>query len=100
MNDVSKSSIVAKLNKWTKDAIDDSIDDAFNSSISNGSSMSTQYNQLKSLYSKIKTIEDEIAKRALVDARKNAKGISSTILDSLTGGEFTEALLTLDPVKA
>jgi hypothetical protein len=100
MNDVSKSSIVAKLNKWTKDAIDDSIDDAFNSSISNGSSMSTQYNQLKSLYSKIKTIEDEIAKRALVDARKNAKGISSTILDSLTGGEFTEALLTFDPVKA
>jgi hypothetical protein len=28
MNDVSKSSIIAKLNKWTKDAINDSIDDA------------------------------------------------------------------------
>jgi hypothetical protein len=35
--------------------------------------MSTQYNQLKQAYSKIKTIEDEIAKRALVEARKNAK---------------------------
>lgn len=99
MNDVSKSSIVAKLNKWTKDAIDESIDDAFNNSISNGSSMTTQYNQLKWLYSKIKTIEDEIAKRALVDARKNAKGLSSTIIDSLSGWEFTDALLTLDPAK-
>jgi hypothetical protein len=99
LNDVSRSSIIAKLNKWTKEAIDESLDDAFNNSISNGSSMSTQYNQLKTLYSKIKTIEDEIAKRALVDARKNAKGISSTILDSLAGGEFTDALLTADPVK-
>ena len=99
MNDVSKSSIVAKLNKWTKDAINDSIDDAFESSISNWSKMSTQYNQLKQFYSKIKTIEDEISKRALVDARKNAKWLSSTILDSLAWGEFTEALLTIDPVK-
>ena len=49
------------------------MDDAFNNSIQNGSSMSAQYNQLKTLYSKIKTIEDEIAKRALVDARKNTK---------------------------
>lgn len=73
LNDVSRSSIIAKLNKWTKEAIDESMDDAFNNSIQNGSSMSAQYNQLKTLYSKIKTIEDEIAKRALVDARKNTK---------------------------
>jgi hypothetical protein len=26
-DDVSKSAIIAKLNKWTKDAINDSIDD-------------------------------------------------------------------------
>lgn len=73
LNDVSRSSIIAKLNKRTKEAIDESMDDAFNNSIQNGSSMSAQYNQLKTLYSKIKTIEDEIAKRALVDARKNTK---------------------------
>jgi hypothetical protein len=35
MNDVSKSSIIAKLNKWTKEAIDESIDDAFRGSITN-----------------------------------------------------------------
>jgi hypothetical protein len=34
------------------------------------------------MYGKIKTIEDEVAKRALVEARKNIKGLSPTILDS------------------
>ena len=100
MNDVSKNSIVAQLNKWTKDAINDSIDDVLDSSIKNGSSASSQYTQLKSFYGKIKTIEDEISKRALVEARKNAKGLSSTILDSLSWWELTSAVLSLDPVKA
>ena len=100
MNDVSKNSIVAQLNKWTKDAINDSIDDVLDNSIKNGSSASSQYTQLKSFYGKIKTIEDEISKRALVEARKNAKGLSSTILDSLSWWEFTSAVLSLDPVKA
>lgn len=99
MNDVSKNSIVAQLNKWTKDAINDSIDDVLDNSIKNGSSASSQYTQLKSFYGKIKTIEDEISKRALVEARKNAKGLSSTILDSLSWWEFTSAVLSLDPVK-
>lgn len=100
MNDVSKNSIIAQLNKWTKDAINDSIDDVLDNSIKNGSSASSQYTQLKSFYGKIKTIEDEISKRALVEARKNAKGLSSTILDSLSWWEFTSAVLSLDPVKA
>ena len=100
MNDVSKNSIVAQLNKWTKDAINDSIDDVLDNSIKNGSSASSQYTQLKSFYGKIKTIEDEISKRALVEARKNAKGLSSTILDSLSWWELTSAVLSLDPVKA
>jgi hypothetical protein len=34
MNDVSKNSIVAQLNKWTKEAINDSIDDVLDESIS------------------------------------------------------------------
>lgn len=100
MNDVSKNSIIAQLNKWTKDAINDSIDDVLDNSIKNGSSASSQYTQLKSFYGKIKTIEDEISKRALVEARKNTKGLSSTILDSLSWWEFTSAVLSLDPVKA
>lgn len=100
MNDVSKNSIVAQLNKRTKDAINDSIDDVLDEWIKNGSSASSQYTQLKSFYGKIKTIEDEISKRALVEARKNAKWLSSTILDSLSWWEFTSAVLSLDPVKA
>ena len=100
MNDVSRNSIIAQLNKWTKDAINDSIDDVLDGSIKNGSSASSQYTQLKSFYGKIKTIEDEISKRALVEARKNAKGLSSTILDSLSWWELTSAVLSLDPVKA
>jgi hypothetical protein len=35
------------------------------------------------MYGKILTIEDEISKRALVEARKNSKGLSTTILDAL-----------------
>ena len=100
MNDVSKNSIVAQLNKWTKDAINDSIDNVLDEWINNGSKASAEYVKLKWWYSKIKTIEDEISKRALVEARKNAKWLSSTILDSLSWGEFTSALLSLDPVKA
>ena len=100
MNDVSKNSIIAQLNKWTKDAINDSIDDVLDNSIKNGSSASSQYTQLKSFYGKIKTIEDEISKRALVEARKNSKWLTSTILDSLSGWELTSAVLSLDPVKA
>jgi hypothetical protein len=35
----------------------------------------------------------------LVEARKNAKWLSTTILDSLAWGEFTDALLTADVGK-
>jgi hypothetical protein len=35
MNDVSKNSIISQLNKWTKEAINDSIDDALNQGIKN-----------------------------------------------------------------
>ena len=98
-NDVSRNSIISKLNKWIKDGIDDSIDDTLNKWISNWSSASQQYNQLKWLYGKIKTIEDEISKRALVLGRNNKIGLSQQILDSLSWWEFTEALLSLDPAK-
>jgi hypothetical protein len=54
---------------------------------------------LKWMYGKIKTIEDEVAKRALVEARKNIKWLSPTILDSFAWWEATEALLTMDVWK-
>ena len=98
-NDVSKSAIIAKLNKWTKDAINESIDDVLDESIDAWSKSSQYYSQLKQMYGKILNIEDEISKRALVDARKNAKWLSQTVLDALAGWEATDALLTIDPAK-
>lgn len=100
INDVSKNSIIASMNKWVKDAINESIDDVIDAGIKNWSSASRQYSALKSMYGKIKTIEDEVAKRALVDARKNIKGLDQTLLDSFAGGEITDAILTLNPSKA
>ena len=99
MNDVSKNSIISQLNKWTKDAINESIDDALNQWIKNWSSASQQYQALKWMYGKIKTIEDEVAKRALVEWRKNLKWLSPTLLDAFAWWEATEALLTMNPGK-
>lgn len=99
MNDVSKNSIVAQLNKWTKEAINDSIDDVLDESIAKWGNMSQYYKDLKWMYGKIKTIEDEVSKRALVEARKNAKWLSQTVLDSLAWGEFTDAILTANVGK-
>jgi hypothetical protein len=54
---------------------------------------------LKWMYGKIKTIEDEVAKRALVEWRKNLKWLSPTLLDAFAWWEATEALLTMNPWK-
>ena len=99
MNDVSKNSIISQLNKWTKDAINESIDDVLNQWIKKWWTASQQYQALKWMYGKIKTIEDEVAKRALVEWRKNLKWLSPTLLDAFAWGEATEALLTMNPGK-
>ena len=99
MNDVSKNSIISQLNKWTKDAINESIDDVLDQWIKKWGTASQEYQALKWMYGKIKTIEDEVAKRALVEARKNIKWLSPTILDSFAWWEATEALLTMDVWK-
>ena len=100
MNDVSKNAIVANMNKWLKDAINESLDDVLENSINNWSTASQQYTQLKRLYGSLTNIEDEVSKRALVEARKNIKGLSDTLLDSFAGWEITDALLTLNPTRA
>lgn len=95
--DTSKNLVVANLNRSMKDAIDDSMDDALNAAINNGSTASAKYNERKQLYGKIKTIEDEVSKRALVEARKNTKGLSTDIIDALAWGNLVEGLLTQNP---
>jgi hypothetical protein len=61
--------------------------------------MSQYYRDLKWMYGKIKTIEDEVSKRALVEARKNSKWLSQTVIDSLAWWEFTDAILTANVGK-
>ena len=100
MNDVSKNAIIANMNKWVKDAINDSLDDVLDAWIKNWSKASQDYVKLKKLYGSLTNIEDEVSKRALVEARKNMKWLSDTILDSFAWWEITDAILTLDPVKA
>lgn len=96
-DDVSKNAITAKVNKWMLDAIDDSIDDTLNAWIKWGSSASAEYNQLRHFYGQIKNIEKEIAKRTMQDMKK-MPWMTSQLLDAFSGWEFTQAILTLDPV--
>lgn len=98
-DDVSKNAIIAKLNKWVKDAIDDSLTNALDDWIKWAWTNAAYYKDLKWMYSKIKTIEDEIAKRALVDARKNSKWLTTSLLDAFAWWELTEALLTANPAQ-
>ena len=98
-DDVSRNAITAKVNKWLKDAIDDSISETLDNSIKWAWTNAAYYKDLKWMYSKIKTIEDEIAKRAIVDARKNTKWLSTSVLDAFAWWDITEALLTADISK-
>lgn len=99
MNDVSKNAIIAQMNKWVRNAINDWIDDALWNAIKWWSKASTQYSELKQLYGKLLSIEDEVSKRALVLARNNSKWLSQTMIDSLSAWDIAEALLTLDVWK-
>ena len=95
--DTSKNIVVANLKRGLADAVDDSMDDVLNESINKWSTASQQYRDWKQLYSKIKTIEDEVSKRALVEARKNTKWLSTDIIDALAWWNLVEWLLTQNP---
>ena len=99
MNDVSSSAIKAQINNMIKDSINNSINNVLDNGINKGWNNAWEYQRLKQTYWKMLTVEDELSKRALVEARKNTKGLSEWIMDAFAGGEITDALLTLDPVK-
>lgn len=98
-NDTSRNIVIAQMNRWVKDAIDDSIDDAFNAAIKNGSKASESYKYWKQLYGKVKTVEDELAKSALREMRRNTKGISSQVIDALAWEKLVEWLLSKNPTS-
>lgn len=54
------------------------------------------YQGLKNTYGALKSIEKEVAHRAIVDARKNAKGLID-LTDIYTSGELVGGLLTMNP---
>ena len=99
MNDVSSSAIKAQINNMIKDSINNSINNVLDNWISKGWNNAWAYQRLKQTYWKMLTVEDELSKRALVEARKNAKWLDESIMNAFAGGEITDALLTLDPVK-
>lgn len=56
------------------------------------------YQRLKNLYGSLRTIESDVAKRAIVDARKNAAGLID-FTDILTGASAAEAILSMNPAQ-
>lgn len=56
------------------------------------------YQSLKNLYGSLRTIEGDVAKRAIVDARKNAAGLID-FTDILTGASAAEAILSMNPAQ-
>lgn len=55
--------------------------------------------QLRKAYGALKTIEKDVNQRAVVDARKNAKGLVD-FTDIYTAGELISAMATMNPVGA
>lgn len=55
-----------------------------------------QYQALKSQYASLKTIERDVLRATLRDARKNAKGLID-YTDIFSGGQLVSGLLTLNP---
>ena len=55
-----------------------------------------QYSGLKKEYGALSTIEKDVAHRAVVDARKNAKGIFD-LADVATAAEFATGIMSMNP---
>lgn len=56
----------------------------------------SQYQSLKNEYAALKSIEKDVVHRALVDARKNTKGLLD-FTDVFSGGEVVSGLLSMNP---
>lgn len=62
-------------------------------------STGSEYQALKSKYGALKTIEKEVNHRAIVDARKNNKGLLD-FSDVFTGGQVIGGMLRTDPATS
>ncbi len=84
-----EASIASKLRQLTDDAIEDTIGKATKG-------QKGRYQELKNKYGSLKAIEDDVAKRSLVDARKNVAGLAD-FTDIFTGGEIASGIMSLNP---
>lgn len=88
---VIDSGIVNNLRK----SLDDTITN-LPEKLPSDSNLGQSYQQLKNTYGALKTIEKDVNRRAIVDARKNVKGLID-FTDVFSGGQMTKGILTLNP---
>ena len=85
-DNASKAAIDALVANKIRQALDEGISGLTGS----------EYQALKSQYGSLKTIEKDVVKAALRDARKNTKGLID-YTDIFSGGQVLSGLLTLNP---
>lgn len=88
-NDIGRSTVEALVNNNLKKAIDESIENAL--------WQGEQYSHLKKQYGQLRSIEEEVAKRALVDQRKNAKNLFD-LTDIYSANQVIDSLANLNPI--
>lgn len=84
----AKANIDAVIANNMRKALDESIESA----------AGPGYADLKKAYGALKSIEADVVKRSIVDARKNAKGLLD-FSDIYTGSEMLSGLLTFNPAQ-
>ena len=89
-NDIGRSTVEALVNNNLKKAIDESIENAL--------WQGEQYSSLKKQYGQLRNIEEEVAKRALVDQRKNAKNLFD-LTDIYSANQVIDSLANLNPIE-
>lgn len=82
----SKAAIDALVANKTRVALDSTIENT----------TGEKYQNLKNQYGALKAIESDVTKRALVDSRKNVKGLID-YTDILSGGDVVRGIVTADP---
>lgn len=88
-NDIGRSTVEALVNNNLKKAIDESIENALGKW--------EQYSSLKKQYGQLRNIEEEVAKRALVDQRKNTKNLFD-LTDIYSANQVIDSLANLNPI--
>ena len=88
-NDIGRSTVEALVNNNLKKAIDESIENALG--------QGEQYSHLKKQYGQLRNIEEEVAKRALVDQRKNTKNLFD-LTDIYSANQVIDSLANLNPI--